>query len=344
MAHHEDHDVAWTDARWTTPEDHARQVGRSLEVRTLSDSNVGAVYVQPVVNTLIQDISNSVPGAWVALDHKPGTGRTSNQMRRTPGTTGAQWVPDTGTVNREEGSWTQPTFQFRTCASRGRITRRTLREGASYGDLLGSEAAGKTRDMVQGGTAAGTGIEGAIFIGDNAADANQPSGLLTLAMAVAGQVVANTTAVGGDAVTLNRLDAAIDQVRGGRLAIFANRAARRSLDASLQAQQQFVDSTEIRGGFRVATYRDVPIVTTTGLPNTMVWNGTNRVTAFTGGATTAILVVNLDETYIEELTPLQMMMLSVVDSQYREFDIFSDLVFVQANTLGISVLGGVLGS
>lgn len=72
-----------------------------------------------------------------------------------------------------------------------------------------------------------------------------------------------TGVVSGSAATLSlaKIDEAIDAARGEVDLIVTSRAVRRKINALLQAQQQFVDRTEIQAGFRVLTYDGIPIVT-----------------------------------------------------------------------------------
>ena len=63
------------------------------------------------------------------------------------------------------------------------------------------------------------------------------------------------------ALTLAMLDEAIDNSRGEVDLIIASRAIRRFINGLLQAQQMFVDRTEVQAGFRVLAYDGIPIVT-----------------------------------------------------------------------------------
>lgn len=311
--------------------------GRSEQMhRALNVSGAGTVLLQTFIDKSARDLSNREPGLWTALEHLPGEGDAWYVNRRTPGTTGGAWVADTDTATEENGSWAQTSFTYRTLLSRLNITRKLMATGRSYGDVLGKELMLKVGDLV--GQLEETGC-----LGDNAATANRPSGWLTLINATSGQVIANTSASAGDAVVLSKLDQAIDAVRGSnsRKLIVASRAGRRKLNAALQAQQSFNDVVEIRGGFRVQSYDDIPIVTSTGMSDACVWSGTS-VTAFTGGATTAIMVLNLDECFWGELTPVSTMPLARGDSQKELIDLFADVVCVFANTKGGAILGGVL--
>lgn len=62
-------------------------------------------------------------------------------------------------------------------------------------------------------------------------------------------------------LSLAMIDEAIDAARGDVDLIVTSRRVRRKINALLQAQQQFVDRTEVSAGFRVLTYDGLPIVT-----------------------------------------------------------------------------------
>ena len=98
---------------------------------------------------------------------------------------------------------------------------------------------------------------------------------------------------------------------------------------------------EAPGGFRVPSYDGYPIITSTGLPDTLVWSG-STITAFTGGATSAIVVVNRRYYDIEELTPMTVMPLARTTSQNESFELYVDLALVRRNRLGAALLGGLL--
>ena len=307
--------------------------------RALTVATAGSVLVQNMINKVIQSLTLRYIGIWSTLTHKPGKGSQATINRRSPGTTLAQWVGDTTEPDEDTGTHAQAPFVYRTLISRARVTRMLQATGAEYGDALANEMSERLEDHVEE-------AESACAIGDNAANANQISGLLTLINSVSGQVVANTTANGGAALRLSKLDEAIDVVRGAdnQKVIYASLKGRRLLNAALQAQQQFNDRVEIDAGFRVRTYDDIAIIPTTGLPDTLVWNGTDaKVTAFTGGTTSALIIVNRVTTWIEDLTPTSAMPLARTTSQSMTFDLFTDTVLVFANTKGGSILGGING-
>lgn len=313
---------------------------RSDFQRALTVSSAGSVLLQTSISKVVQLISNRQLGITSTLPRKPGSGDKYYPNRRTAAATGGSWVADTtDDVVSQEGSYSQTGFTFRTMLGRIKVTRKLIATGRSYGDVLATELIGKSEDFVND-------LESASVIGNSASDANQIDGLLTLIGNVSGQTVANTTATTGDDLYLTQLDAAIQKVRGhsnkSAMRIYCNYVGHRKMNNALQAQQRFNNQTEIDGGFVVESYQGIPIVESTGIPDTLVWNGTDkRVTAFTGGATTAIIIVHTSYVFYVELTPWTVMPLAKKSSQYDEVDMFLDITLAIDNTLGASILGGI---
>jgi len=314
---------------------------RAAVQRALNVSGAGSVLLQTNINKIVQQLTLRVLGVQSVLDHKPGSGDRAYINRRSAGTTGGAWVADTDTATEETGSYAQASFTYRTLLTRGRVTRKIQATGRTYGDVLAQELMGKSEDFANL-------LEEAFVSGDTTASANQPNGLLTLINAQTAQVVANSTSTSGGSLVLAKLDEAIDVVRGSGnrsdLVIFANHNGSRKLNAALQAQQQFTNVTEIGAGFRVRNYDGIPIVVTTQLGNALTWNGSNSVTAFTGGNTTALVIVNRRYTWIEDLTPITVLPLAKDTSQYDQFELYADTALVYSNTLGGAILAGVSGT
>tara|TARA_R110000824_G_scaffold63911_1_gene167505 strand:- start:880 stop:1863 length:984 start_codon:yes stop_codon:yes gene_type:complete len=324
-----------TNAQWLGAVDPAR---REAFERALNVAGAGNTLLQTMIQRTIQQLQIRELGAFAVLPRRPGSGNAEYINRRTPGATGGSWVADTDAVPEETGTYAQAAFSYKTLVSRGKITRKLQATGRSYGDILAGEMTAKTGDFSET-------MEQALIVGDSNASANQIDGLLTLTQATASQVVAQTTVVGGDALTLEKLDETIDAVKGSAarsdLVILASFKGRRALNGALQAQQQFNDMVEIAAGFRVRTYDGIPIVTTTEMPDDLTWNGTTN-TAFSGGPTTSIIVVNTRHTYLSELTPLTVLPLAKSDSQFDQFDLYWDGALVTANPFGTAILGGIL--
>lgn len=305
--------------------------------RAVTVSSAGSILVQTLINRVVQSLTLRYHGVNSTLDHKLGSGPAAYINRRAVGTTLAQWLADTTDPDEDVGTYTQASFTYRTLVSRGRVTRKMQAIGRSYADNLANEMLERVEDHTEM-------LEEAYVTGNNAANANQLNGLLTLINAVAGQVVANTTANGGASLVLSKLDEAIDKVKGSRedFVIFASLKGRRLLQAALQAQQRFNDQTEIAAGFRVMTYQGIPVVTSTKLLDTLTWVGASAaITVFGGAATSALVIVNKKHVWIEDLTPTSVLPLAKTTSQNDTFDIFTDTTLVLANTLGGAILGGL---
>ena len=310
---------------------------RAAVQRALNTSGAGSILLQTNINKMVQQLSLRLLGVQSTLDRKPGSGNAAYINQRTPGTTGGAWVADTDTGTDETGTYAQQTFTYRTLLTKGTVTRKLQATGRSYGDVLAIEMVNKAEDFSNL-------LETGLLTGNVTANANQINGLLTLVNAVAGQVVANSTLVGGASLVLSKLDVAIDAVRGSGnrsdLVIYGSQAGLRKLNAALQAQQQFINTTEIAGGFRVRSYDGIPMVTTTSMPDALTWSGSS-FTVFSGGATTSLCVVNRRYCWIEELTPLTVMPLAKTTSQNDAFEMFTDMALVLANSKGASLLGGI---
>jgi hypothetical protein len=296
------------------------------------------VLIQTFINRTVQMLTLREFGLQSVLDRRPGQGDKAYINRRTAGANGGAWVADTDSLTEETGSYAQSSFQYKTLATRGKVTRKMQAIGRSYGDTLAQEITGKAEDFANA-------LEDAAVIGDSGADANQIDGLLTLVNDVSGQVVSLTTASAGTSLTLASLDDAIDRVKGSAvrsdLVIVGSFAGLRALNAQLQAQQQFNDVVEIAAGFRVRTYDGIPMVVSTAMPNTLQYGVDGTITQFTGGSSTALAVVNKRHVYWEELTPTTVMPLAKTDSQFDQFDMFWDGALVFANTLGGSLVTGI---
>ena len=310
--------------------------------RAITVAGAGSVLVQNFTNKIIQQLSIREFGALGTMDRKPGSGSAAFINRRTGSTmTPANiWVADTDSVTQTTGSYAQVSFEYKTLATRGKVTRKMRARGRSYIDILAEEMMQKAEDFNEA-------LESCIMIGDTGAVTNQFNGLLTLIGGVSGQVVANTGVAAGDAITLAKLDEAIDSVKGAGnrsdLVIYGSFAGLRRLNQALSGNQRFIESTEISAGFRVRTYDGIPMVVSTGVPDDSAWSG-SAISALTGettNPTTSLIVVNKRHTYLEELTAMTMMPLARDDSQFEQFDIFWDGSLVLANSKGAALLGGI---
>lgn len=309
--------------------------------RSLSTTSAGAVLLQTSISKVVQLLTNRHLGVQSTIPRRPGTGDGFYSNRRSAAATGGAWVLDTDEPVTAEGTYTQVKFGFKTLLGRITITRRLVTQGKTYGDVMATELVGKTDDLAN--DLETTSITGDAINGST----KEIDGLLTLIGAVSGQTIANTTAAAGDSLYISKLDKTIQTVRGNAdkamLRIYCNFVGHRLINNALQAQQRFLPSSyEIEGGFTVESYNGIPIVESTGMPDTLKWNGAAPlITDFTTGSTTAIVIVNTEYVFYAELTPLTVMPLAKKSSQYDEMDIFNDLVLVLDNTNGAAILGGL---
>lgn len=304
--------------------------------RALDVAAAGSTLLQTQINKTVQQLHLRELGAAAVLPRRAGSGNAEYINVRAPGAD-AEWLNDVAAPADLSGSYTQASFQYKTLLTRGTVTRKLQATGRSYGDILAGEMAGRVGDFTNT-------FEKGLIYGDTAVDPLQFDGLITLTQATSSQIVAQTANPVGDALTLEKLDEAIDAVKGSAarsdLVILASYKGRRLLNAALQSQQQFNDMVDIGAGFRVRTYDGIPMVTTTAMPDSLTWSG-SAVTAYGGAATTAIAVVNTRYCYIAELTPMTAMPMAKFTSQFDAFDIFWDGALVLANPLGASILGGI---
>jgi len=297
--------------------------------KALTSSGAGTKLLQPVVDKVIPLLADYQNPIRVNLPTKQGSGQNWLLNRASPGSTPAEWVADTDTATEDAGSYAQFSFAYRTILGKGRVTRKLQRTGASYIDVLMEEIENKMESWKD--------TEDQAFM-TGVSSASTPEGIQYLC--TDNQMVACTTSQGGDDLTLSLMDEAMDKNIGNPDMIIMARRTRRELNALLQANQRFVNVTEVAGGFKVLTYNGVPIYISTNMPITQFFNGTTEQ-ANTGGSSSSIYFVDTDHLWRGELTPVTMMPLAKTTSQYDEFEIFCDEVLVLRNPLKISKLIGI---
>ncbi len=310
--------------------------------RAINVGNAGTALLQTFINRTVQQLTLREFGLQAVLPRRAGSGDAEYINRRTAGADGGLWLADTDGVTEETGTYAQVSFGYKSLVTRGKITRKLQATGRTYADILALEMAAKAEDFAN---ALEIGLVSSNSLG-GAADANAPSGFLTLIQQVnsfdMSQVVLNAGATTATApVSLSKVDEAIDKVKGsaqrGDLVIIGSFAGIRSVNAALQAQQRFNDVTEIAGGFRVRTYDGIPLVVSTAMPNTLQF-GTTGVISGNAGSGTALMVLNTRYNYIAELTPTTVMPIAKTDSQFDQFDMFWDGAGILSNTKGAALL------
>lgn len=307
---------------------------RSINIqRALDSSGAGAVLVQPQVDRIIANLVEYKNPLRQNLPRKPGSGQAWLLNRRSaPGTTLATWLADTTEPVEDNGTYARSTFTYRTLVARGKVTRKLQATGQTYSDVLMDEMELRALDVKDV-------EEQALLIGNNTADSAQPDGLCVLI--AAGQCVLTTTVSGGEPLTLDDVDAAIDKCVYNPNMIISSKRTRRQMETLLRANQMTVNQVEVNGGFKLLSYNGIPVYVSTRMVDTKTFNGT-RNTSETGGDTSELNVVDTEHTWVGDLTPLTMAPLAKTSSQFDQFDIYEDTVLVirdpaaNAKLIGIS--------
>lgn len=267
------------------------------------------------------------------LPRKKGSGAGVYINRRTPGATKAAFYADTDSFTEETGTYDQVSFLYKTIGTQGKVTRKGRAIGAAYIDILSQEMEAKADDFKDK-------EEYALYWGDSSTDSKEFDGLYALCDS-ANEIGAGTDSTGGD-LTLTLLDQAMDAIRGMPTLLLCSKRTRRRIRALLQTQQRFVNVVEIKGGFKVLSYNEVPILVSNQIPDTMQVGAAGvTITSLTGGSFSALFFVDTTKVFISELTPLTVQPLAKESSQYDKFDIFTDEVLVARDPLAISCIVGI---
>lgn len=289
--------------------------------KALNIANAGNALQQPLVDRVLQELIEVNNPLRQNLPRKPGSGSDWILNQRTARGTGA-FVDDTEEPTDSQSTYAQKKFTFKTIIQRGKVTRKLQAVGKTLLDIEAEEiesALQVIRDTE----------ENALINGDATANPKQFDGLRKLTP-VGQTVVAGTN---GAPLTLDLLDQAIDLNRGNPSMLIMSKKANRKLNALLQAQQRFVDTTEVTGGFRVQVYNGIPIFRSIFISDAQT-QGTSNVA-------TDIFVLDTSAVWLGELTPLKMVRLAQKSSQFSEFDVFEDLALVLGNDIKVSRLAGV---
>jgi len=290
--------------------------------KALNMANAGSSLQQPLVDQVLQELIEVNNPLRQNLPRKPGSGSDWILNQRTSRGAGGAFVDDTDEPTETQASYVQKKFPYKTIIQRGKVTRKLQAVGKSLLDIEAEEvdnALQAVRDAE----------EDAIINGDSAVNPKQFNGLRKL---IPGGQVA-VAGVNGAPLSLDLLDSAIDLNRGNPGMLIMSKKANRKLNSLLQAQQRFVDTMEVKGGFRVQVYNGIPIFRSIFVSDTQVQGTANNATD--------ILVLDTSAVWIGELTALRMLRLAQKSSQFSEFDIFEDETLVLANDIKASRLAGV---
>ena len=298
--------------------------------RSLDYAASGGVLIQPEVDKIIAEIieyknplRQNIP-----RKHRNSDSWLLNRRSAAAANTVAQWVSDITEPDIDRSETARVSFQFRTLLARGKVTRFAQDAGRSYKDVLSEEIEARSRAFRDK-------EELAMFYG---ATANlEPDGVNVLI--TGNQRVAQGTTLGGDAFSLTKLDETLDQCAGAPDILVTSKAGRRRINAALQGVQRFVNTTEVKGGFRVMAYDDIPVYASTNVLDNYYWDGTNQLGAT--GDTTNIFALDTNEFWVGFMNDVTVSPLSKTSSQFDQFDIYEDVAFVMRSTIHHATLEGV---
>jgi len=290
--------------------------------KALDMASAGGSLQQPIIDRVLQELIEVNNPLRVNLPRKPGSGSAWILNQRTSRGAGAGFVNDTEEPSENQGTYLQKSFPYKTILDRRKVTRKLQAVGKSLLDIEAEEVENGLQNVRDS-------EENALINGDSVANPKQFDGLRKLVPV--GQTI--VAAANGAPLTLELMDSVIDVNRGNPNMIIMSKKANRKLNALLQAQQRFVDTMEVKGGFRVQTYNGVPIFRS-------IWVS-DAQTQGTATNCTDIFVLDTSSVWIGELTPLKMERLASKSSQGVELDVFEDLALVLANDLKASRLAGV---
>lgn len=165
------------------------------------------------------------------------------------------------------GTYAKPSVAMKYIYTRGEVTGPMIAASASLLDAYQLEIELHADALVRK-------LEQTIISGDSTSNAAEFDGLI--------KQITNSLNVGTGSeqsvttlLTLAHIDETLDKPSEYPTHIILSRAMGRRVWSLLQAQQRFVDRTEIAGGFRVPTYNDLPIVRVdtdiTGLTNVVLF-------------------------------------------------------------------------
>jgi len=312
-------------------------VARVDILKALDVSAAGDVLLQPTIDKVVAQLVDYRNPLRQNLPRKRGSGDGWYVVRRTAsGTTPAQWVSDTDDITEDEGTYARVIFYYKTIVARVKVTRKMQAIGRSYADILADEIEARALEFRDK-------EDYAYVIGASTASSSskQFQGVMYLLQDAAQTVpVAASTTAG--TLTLAKVDEAIDLSTGTIDMMIMSKTVRRKLNALLQAQQRFVNVVEVKGGFKLLSYNEIPIYTSNNVPNTVAYSADGTtVSSLTTGSASFIEFIDTDHVWVGELTPVTVLPLAKTTSQYDTIDIFCDETLVMRNYQTCSLLTNV---
>jgi HK97 family phage major capsid protein len=229
-------------------------VSETTTIRKALDiaSGAGSYLIPEVVDSAIRDYISLEPTLYNIFPKVPWATNTYFIRKRTANPT-ASWSTDGGPLPAaSQSAFDRVAKSVKYLYSRGEVTGPMQRAAGTLFNALAMEVEAHGKEMVRRlsediatATGGANDIEGLLYQTDTSDDFSAGGGLMA----------------SGDYLSLALIDEAIDNSRGEVDLIVTSRKVRRRIAALLQAQQQFVNTSEINAGFRVLSYDGIPIVT-----------------------------------------------------------------------------------
>jgi len=299
--------------------------------RALAPSGVDSL-IPKEIDKVIQELMDYDNPLRQNLPRRKGSGKAWYLSQRTPvGTTPAAFYSaDTDDFTEATGTYEEKEFVYKTVGARGKLFRLARDQTAGQVDLLAHEIEQRTLEFKNY-------EEWSLFWGNNS-DTKQFDGV-DVQIDDSSQIVKIAdTNMGGD-LTLAKIDEVIDACSPfSPNMLLTSLAGRRAMNALLQDHQRFMDKTEVKGGFKLLSYNEIPIYTSTQLPDTLDFDEDGALQSTTGGCTSIIFALDSEHLWVGELNKLTYRELAEKSTQYMEFDIYEDITLVFANYLAHSKL------
>lgn len=259
-------------------------------------SSAAAYMIPEDISPAVQDFASKTPTMYNIVRKRPWASQTYFINRRLTLPT-ASWSIDGGPLPAAtQSTYGRVSASMKYLYTRGEVTGPMIAASGSRFDALGSEIEAHTQAMVEKlstdivtATGSANDIKGILY------QITDDSSLYT-ASGGAGQYL---NAAGGY-LTLGLIDKAIDAAKlsagtgvdGQPAAVMVTTTpVRRYINSLLQAKQVFNDRTEVRAGFRVLAYDDLPILVDNH------WADNSKILFF--NPSQAELLVHLPLTYEE---------------------------------------------
>jgi len=322
------------------------KVTKELLEKALDAATIDGTLVQEVVDKVIADLFYSENPLRQNLPRKKGSGTAYQFNRRSPSATYGEAIADTGTFTEATGTYARISLPYKIYGTSVKVTRFAQVAGQNYIDILREELESRINEFKEW-------EQWALIWGNYTGNVGEYSGT-EFADGLVKQIVDDgngnfvllgTDDTGGE-LTLSKLDEAIDKCHANPSMIICSKTGRRILQGLLQAQQRFINTVEIRGGFRVMEYAGIPILTSTAIPDTLVYDydgaGVNKyVSALSGGNTTCMVILNFNDAFVAELESLRSKELPVASSQYTQYDVWEYITPVVKNPKMHCVVFGI---